>query len=124
MVRVGNRAHRRIALAVNKPLFARVEAHNDVALIATDVLSVGTGRTRDLPAGARLHLDIVHDGADRHRGQRHGIAGLHVDLGASDHLIADALTPTAVDNEKFRRKANALPSQHECRCSCARRVER
>ena len=36
-----------------------------------------------------LHLDIVHDGADRHRRKPHRVAGLHVDLLAGDHRVAD-----------------------------------
>ena len=37
----------------------------------------------------RLHLDVVHDRADRHGAERHGVAGLHVDLVAGDHRVAD-----------------------------------
>jgi hypothetical protein len=36
-----------------------------------------------------LKLDIVHDGADRHVRHRHRVAGLHVDMLAGDHGVAD-----------------------------------
>ena len=38
---------------------------------------------------AELQLDIVDDRADRHVADRHGVAGLDVDLIAGDHLVAD-----------------------------------
>ena len=79
----------RDALAVHQALLARVEANDDIALVAADDLRVGAGRARDLAALAELHLDIVDDRADRHVGERHGVARLHVDLLAGDHLVAD-----------------------------------
>jgi hypothetical protein len=57
--------------------------------VAADDLRIGAGRARDLAALADLHLDIVDDGADRHGAERHGIAGLHVDLFAGDDGVAD-----------------------------------
>jgi hypothetical protein len=46
------------------------------------------GRTGDLGALARLQLDVVDDRADRHRGQRHRIARLHVDRFTGHDLVA------------------------------------
>ena len=59
-----------------------------VALVAADDLRIGAGRARDLAALAELHLDIVHDGADRHVAERHRVARLHVDLLAGDDRVA------------------------------------
>src|SRR5262249_61733776 len=56
--------------------------------VAADDLGVGPGRPRELAALADLELDIVHNGADRHVADRHGIAGLHVDVLAGDDRIA------------------------------------
>ncbi len=69
-----------------------LEAERDVALVAADDLRVGAGRAGDHAALADLHLDVVNDRADRNAGERHGVAGLHVDLGAGDHLVADRQT--------------------------------
>src|SRR6185437_2522340 len=63
------------------------------------------GRTLALPhvaAGfARLHFDVVDDGADRHRAQRHRIARLHVDLVARDHGVADGEALRGQDVSEF-----------------------
>src|SRR3546814_5663315 len=47
-------------------------------------------RPRQLPALARLQLDVVHDRADRDAAQRHRVARLHVRPFARDHLVAGA----------------------------------
>ena len=47
------------------------------------------GGAGDRAALADLHFDVVDDRADRDAGERHGVAGLHVDLDAGDHLVAD-----------------------------------
>src|SRR2546423_250090 len=78
--------------AVHQALLARVQAQNDVVLVAADDLGVGAGRTRDLAALPDLHLDIVDDGADRHVAERHDIAGLDVDIVAGDHAVAHSQT--------------------------------
>src|SRR3954470_9911650 len=93
VVRVGHRAHRRQARAVHDALLARVEAQDRHALVATDQLRISAGRTGDLATFAGLQLDIVDDRADRHRRQRHRIAGLHVGAFGRDDLVAgsDAL---------------------------------
>ena len=88
VVRVGHRADRAIALAMDEALLARIQANDHVTLVATDDLRVGAGGTGDRAALADLQLDVVHDRADRDRRQRHGVAGLHVDLRAGDHLVA------------------------------------
>src|SRR5690606_22691525 len=93
VVRVGHRANGREAGAVNAALLTRVEAQDGPTLVATDVLGIGPGGTRDLTALARLHLDVVDDRADRHALERHGVARLHVDLAAGrDHLVAGSKT--------------------------------
>src|SRR4051812_26769584 len=53
VVRVGDRADRREAVLMDQPLLARIEAEQRVTLVAADILGVGAGRARDLPAGAR-----------------------------------------------------------------------
>src|SRR6185369_14332565 len=58
--------------------------------VTADDLHIGPRRTGDLAALARLHLDVVDDGADRHLADLHRIAWLHVDLLAGDHLVARA----------------------------------
>ena len=80
LVGVRHRADRADAAAMNEALFAGIQPQDDVFAIAADDLGIGAGGTRDLPALADLHLDIVHDGADRDVRERHRIAGLHVDI--------------------------------------------
>src|SRR5690606_38477483 len=92
VVRVGHSTDRTAAAAVHQTLLARVEAQNDVVMIAADDLGVGARRTRDLPALADLQLDVVHDGADRHVAERHDVARLHVDVAAGDHGVAHGQT--------------------------------
>src|SRR5690606_18274432 len=62
------------------------------ALVTTNQLGVGAGRTCDLTALAGLHLYVVHDGTDRHRTQRHRIARLHVDVLTGHDLVAGCET--------------------------------
>ena len=92
VVGIRHRADRGEALAMNEPLLAGIEAQRDVALIAADDLRVRAGGTGDRAALADLHLDIVDDRADGNVGERHRIAGLHVDLKAGDHLVAGRQT--------------------------------
>src|SRR3546814_15897872 len=73
----------------NVALFARAETHDDETAVTTDDLRIGAGRTGDLAALARLHLDIVDDRADRHLRQFHRIARLPVGLLARDDRVAD-----------------------------------
>src|SRR5216684_1263274 len=63
VVRVRHRADGGGAAAVNQTLFARVQAHDDVVLVAADELGVGAGGTRELAALADLQFHIVDDGA-------------------------------------------------------------
>ena len=92
MVLVRDRADRGEARAMHAALLTGVEAEDRPTLVATDILGVGTGRTGDLATLAGLHLDVVHDGADRHALERHGIARLHVDGACSDEMT---LSPAA-----------------------------
>src|SRR5262245_585652 len=93
VVRVRHSADRCKARAVHDALFARIEAQDRHALVAPDELGIGAGRPRDLATLARLQLDVVDDGADRHRRKRHGIARLHVHGLARHDLVTggDAL---------------------------------
>src|SRR5439155_10801067 len=84
VIGVRHRSDGAAATAVHGALLARVQAQNDVVLIATDDLGVGAGRTRDLATLPDLHLDIVDDGADRHVAHRHDVAGLDVDIVAGN----------------------------------------
>ena len=90
MVGVRHRADGGEALAVDQALLARAQAQRDIALVAADDLRIGAGRAGDRAALADLHLDVMDDRADRNVGQRHRVAGLHVDLHARDDLVADA----------------------------------
>src|SRR5690606_7738987 len=90
VVRVRHRADRAHALTADVALLARAETHDDEAAVTPDDLRIGAGRTGDLAALARLHLDIVDDRADRHLRQFHRIARLHVGLLARDDRVADA----------------------------------
>ena len=88
VVGVGHRADGRHAAAVHQPLLGRIEPQDDIFLVAPDDLHIGAGRARDLAALADLELDIVHDRADRDVADRHGVAGLHVDMLAGHHRVA------------------------------------
>src|SRR5690348_14806659 len=88
LVRVGHRADRRPALGAHHAHLARGEAEQRVAGVAADQLDEGAGRARELAALARLHLDVVDDGADRDVAHRHGVARLDVDALARDDLVA------------------------------------
>src|SRR5208282_4670090 len=89
IVGVRHRTHGGNAAAVHQPLLAGIEPYDDVGAVAADQLRIGAGRARDLAALADLKLDIVHDGADRNIGDRHGVAGLDVDILAGDDGVAD-----------------------------------
>src|SRR5277367_4716195 len=89
VVRIGDRADRGEALAVNEPLLTGTQSQRNVALVAADDLRIGSGGAGDRPALADLHLDVVDDRADGNVGERHCVAGLNVDLDAGDHLVAD-----------------------------------
>src|SRR5579871_6181436 len=77
---------------MDKPLLARIEPQRDIALIAADDLRISSGGPRDRAALADLHLDIVDDRADRDAGERHRVAGLHIDLHSRHNLVADGET--------------------------------
>src|SRR5690606_37570123 len=88
VVGIRHRAHRGHAAVQDHAQLARAEADLGVAGVAADQLGVGAGRTGQLGALARLHLDVVDDRTHRHRAQRHGVARLHVDLLAGHDRVA------------------------------------
>ena len=72
----------------DQALLAGIEPQDHVFLVAADDLGIGAGRARELAALADLHLHVMDDGADRHVADRHGIAGLHVDMLAGNDGVA------------------------------------
>src|SRR5579871_6450366 len=80
------------ATAVHQALLARVQAQDDVILVAADELGIGARGPRELAALPDLGLDVVDDGADRHVAERHDIARLHVDIVAGDDGVAHRQT--------------------------------
>src|ERR1700712_3202229 len=92
VIRIGHSTNGAGAAAVNQALFARVQADDDVVMVAADQLGIGAGRARQLTALADLQFDVVDDGADRHVAQRHHIARLYVDVVAGNHGVADGET--------------------------------
>ena len=88
LIGIGDRADRRHAFGAHHAHLARGQAQQRKAGVAADELDIGAGGARQLAALARLHLDIVDDGADRHVPQRHGVARLDVDALARDDLVA------------------------------------
>src|SRR5262245_35446715 len=113
VVRVGDRSHRRHALLAHASGLAGIEAQDRPAGVATDELRIGPCGTGNLAAAARLEFDIVHNGTDRHGGQLHGVAGLHVGLDAGDHRVArrQALRRQYV----VKRSVAVLQERDECR---------
>src|SRR5687767_785797 len=87
VVGVGDRADRAHAIAADVALLARIQPDDDQPAVAADDLDVSPGRTRDLPALARLHLDVVADRPDRHLAQEHRVARLDVGLLGRDHRV-------------------------------------
>src|SRR3569623_972903 len=69
-----------------------IQPDDDHSAIAADDLIVSPGGAGDLATLARLQLDVVDDGADRHLADLHRIARLHVDLLAGDDLVARSET--------------------------------
>src|SRR6516164_1375034 len=65
VVGIRYRPDRRHAAAMNQALLARIEPQDHILAVAADDLRVGAGRAGDLAALSDLHLDVVHDGADR-----------------------------------------------------------
>src|SRR5262245_7443541 len=82
VVGVGDRSHRRHALLAHAPGLARIEAQDRPAGVTAHELRIGACGTRNLAAATWLEFDVVHDGANRHGGELHGIAGLHIGLDA------------------------------------------
>jgi len=88
VVRVRHRADTGHALRPHDTQFTRRQLDLRIARILADQLRVGASRAGHLATGTDLQLDIVDDGADRHRRKRHCVARLDVDPRAGDHLIA------------------------------------
>ena len=59
-----------------------------IALVAADELRISAGRARDRAALADLHLDIVHDRADRNVASGIALPGFTSTCAPDDHLIA------------------------------------
>ena len=82
---------------MDQALFARVQAKDRHAPVTADELDVGAGRTGDLAALARLHLDIVDDRADRDERSGMVLPGLTSTCFAGDHLVAGSKTLRSQD---------------------------
>src|ERR1700761_1376166 len=65
LVGVRHRADRRHAFAAHDAQLAGRQLQLGIAGIAADQLDIGAGRAGELTAVAGLHLDIMHDRADR-----------------------------------------------------------
>src|SRR5262249_23709921 len=89
VVRIGHRADGGEAAAVHHALLGGIEPDDHVLAVAADDLRIGAGGTGDLAALADPDRDIVHDGADRNVGDRHGVAGLDVGVFAGNHGVAN-----------------------------------
>src|SRR5262249_35913323 len=88
VVRIRHGAHRCHAPTVHQALLGGIESQNDIFAVATHDLRISTRRARYLAALADLDFDVVDDRADGNVADRHGIAGLHVDVLAGYHRIA------------------------------------
>src|SRR6188472_755002 len=88
IIRVRDGADGRHALCRHHARLARVEPEDRVARIAADELHVSARGARELPTFIFLHLHVVDDSADRHIGERHGVAGLDVNASVRDHCVA------------------------------------
>src|SRR5262245_48742480 len=89
VLRVADLANRRAALGRDLAHFAGAKTQRRVAAFARDELRGGAGRTRELRALARLHLDAVHRRPDRDVAKRQRIARLDRRIAARHQLIAD-----------------------------------
>src|SRR5690606_30778939 len=92
VVGVRHGANRGHADVLNHAHFARGHAELSEARITANDLRVSAGRARHLDALQRLQFDVVNDGADRDRLQRHRIARLHIDLLTGDDAVAHLQT--------------------------------
>src|SRR3954447_21934001 len=90
MVGVADDADGGAALRAHLAHLARGQAQGGVTALLGHQLHAHAGRARELRAAPRLELDVVDQGADRHRGQRHRVADDDVGARARDHVHADA----------------------------------
>ena len=68
--------------------FAGIQTQQRITRVAAEILRICPGSAGDLAAFACFHFNIMHDRADRHGGERHGVAGFHVDFVAGHHNVA------------------------------------
>src|SRR5207244_13640334 len=78
VVDVPDLADGRAARERHAPHLAGREAKDAVALVLRDELDAGPGAARELPALARLQLDVVHERPGRDVLERQRVAGLDV----------------------------------------------
>src|SRR5690606_10959930 len=97
VVGIRHRTDRAHAIGPQVALLARVQPHDHHAAVAADDLDVSPGRTGDLAALARLHLDVVADRTDRHLAEQHRVADLGVDALAGDDRFARSETVRSKD---------------------------
>src|SRR4051812_10711945 len=78
VVGVADHADRRPAVGAHLAHLARGQAQGGVVALLGHQLHADAGGARHLRAAPRLELDVVDQGADGHRGQRHRVADLDV----------------------------------------------
>src|SRR5688572_24653513 len=86
---VADLANRGAAIDVHPAHLARAQTHRDVLAFARDDLHRRTRATRELRALAGLHLNAVHERADRYVLQRQRAAGFDRRVGARHDRVAD-----------------------------------
>src|SRR5579862_2778396 len=93
MIEIADLADGRAAIRLYHPLFARRQLEQRHLALFGHQLRLHTRAARELRTGARLHLDRVHDGAERDVFQHQGVARLDVgilarlDLGANFETV-------------------------------------
>src|SRR6202008_4164124 len=85
---VADFADRGAAIGRHLAHFAGAKTQRRVTAVAGDQLRTGASGASQLRTLARLHLDAMHRGADRHVAQRQAVAGLDRRILAGDDLIA------------------------------------
>jgi hypothetical protein len=75
MLIISNNTDRGAAGYMNFPHFARAQPQLRVVTFTRHQLCRGAGRSRNLPALARAHFNIVHDATHRDLTQRHTVTG-------------------------------------------------
>src|SRR5271155_3729582 len=80
MVEIADLADGGAAIRLHHPLLARRQLEQRHLALFGHQLSLHTGAARELGAGARLHLDCVHDGAERDVLEHQRVARLDVGI--------------------------------------------